>query len=106
MIRDKRHLAFIRLLPCVKCGRNRTTQAAHIRKFTDGGTGLKPSDNYTVPLCSKCHAEQHQKGEVSFWGGVENIMNTIKLANKLYDMDFFQSKRVIMEYRHEIQNRQ
>lgn len=58
-------------------------QAAHIRRYTDGGTGLKPSDNFTVSLCFQCHHNQHQKGEVSFYGDVWKV---IDLANKLYSM--------------------
>lgn len=42
-------------------------EAAHVRIRTDGGTGLKPSDCYAVPLCSTHHREQHGKGEVTFW---------------------------------------
>ena len=29
--------------------------------------GIKPSDRYSVPLCSSCHALQHQFGELTFW---------------------------------------
>jgi hypothetical protein len=31
-----------------------------------GGMALKPSDLYAIPLCHKCHGEQHT-GEVRFW---------------------------------------
>lgn len=41
-------------------------EAAHIRIGTDGGTGFKPSDWWTLPLCDKHHAEQHT-GERSFY---------------------------------------
>lgn len=51
--------------------------------FTDGGTSLKPSDNYTVPLCHKCHQEQHQIGELAFWGSEEKIRALIKFTNAL-----------------------
>ena len=40
--------------------------AAHVRNGTDGGTGLKPSDIWVIPLCDKHHREQHQRGELSF----------------------------------------
>ena len=64
------HLEFIRSLPCLTCGKFPPCQAAHIRCGTDGGIGLKPSDRYAVPLCSACHARQHQLGERSFWQSV------------------------------------
>jgi hypothetical protein len=28
---------------------------------------MKPSDRYSLPLCSSCHALQHQFGELTFW---------------------------------------
>lgn len=41
-------------------------QAAHVRRGTDGGIGMKPSDCYSLPLCSSHHGEQHRIGEQSF----------------------------------------
>ncbi len=40
--------------------------AHHWRTGTDGGTGLKPSDCYALPLCDRCHREAHQYGERTF----------------------------------------
>jgi hypothetical protein len=37
-----------------------------VRNGTDGGTGLKPGDQWAISLCSAHHREQHQTGEVSF----------------------------------------
>ena len=81
MIRDDKHLKFIRSLPCCVCLKTFTVQAAHIRKGNDGGAGLKPSDCYTVPLCYECHIKQHTMGEVSFWGDIDKAT---QLASKLY----------------------
>jgi hypothetical protein len=41
-------------------------ECAHVRTGTDGGTSLKPSDCWTIPLCRFHHAEQHRKGERAF----------------------------------------
>ncbi len=79
--RSKKHLEFIRSLPCIRCGCS-PSQAAHIRKGTDGGISLKPSDNFTVPLCHKHHQEQHKLGEVSFHFDMDMV---IGLSSKLYD---------------------
>ncbi len=49
------------------CGITPGNNAHHIRKGTDGGMGLKPSDMYAVPICNTCHREIHMKGEVSFY---------------------------------------
>lgn len=65
------HLAFIRTLPCTSCGRKAPSEAAHVRCGSDGGTSLKPSDRYTIPLCGGCHQRQHQMGELSFWADLK-----------------------------------
>jgi len=68
--RSSSHLAAIRQLPCIACGREGETEAAHIRVGTDGGMGVKPHDKFAVPLCRACHRQQHQVGEVTFWSGL------------------------------------
>lgn len=97
--RSEKHLKFVRSLPCLIHGTT-PSEAAHIRTFTDGGTGLKPSDHFTVPLCSKCHREQHHEGEITFWGGEEVVRNLIVFAQSLVGQKegylrprFFCSKR-------------
>ena len=51
-------------------------ECAHVRTGTDGGQGLKPSDNWTVSLCRQHHAEQHRIGERAF--------------EKLHDLDLYE----------------
>jgi len=80
IVRDKDHLAFIRQLPCIWCNAYEVI-AAHIRKGTDGGTGLKPGDCWTVPLCNKDHAEQHRIGEPAFFGNMDDVR---QLARNLW----------------------
>lgn len=41
-------------------------ECAHVRIGTDGGTGIKPSDIWCIPLCKGHHAEQHAIGELAF----------------------------------------
>ncbi len=67
------HLAFIRDLPCVCCGDNTSTEAAHIRtgnrlygKRPTGGAE-KPDDLWTLPLCGQHHRDQHKANETNFW---------------------------------------
>ena len=67
------HLDFIRSLPCIVCGDNTSTEAAHVR-YTDrsvakpnAGIGAKPSDVFVVPLCGQCHREQHMSMERHWW---------------------------------------
>lgn len=72
-IKNEKHLAFIRSLPCVCCGNNTQTEAAHIRTgqrfFGKESTGMqeKPDDKWTLPLCHWHHAEQHEGNELAFW---------------------------------------
>ena len=55
-MRDAKRLAAVRLLPCVKCG-HPDSQAAHSNSAKHGkGRSIKSSDQYTIPLCFKCHA--------------------------------------------------
>jgi hypothetical protein len=37
-----------------------------VRRGTDGGVSLKPSDRWCISLCHRHHAEQHLIGEVAF----------------------------------------
>jgi hypothetical protein len=76
------HLAFIRLLPCVACGKAALSEAAHVRTGTDGGVGMKPGDRYTVPLCTACHAKQHRLGELTFWSALR--IDPVNVALQLW----------------------
>jgi hypothetical protein len=42
--RRVQHLAFVRQLPCVACGKSAPSEAAHVRTGTAGGGGVKPDD--------------------------------------------------------------
>ena len=66
-IRSRAHLDWVRDLPCAACGQSwQPCDPAHVRRGTDGGAGLKPSDSWVIPLCSAHHREQHSIGEASF----------------------------------------
>ena len=96
-IRSIPHLEFIRSLPCLKCGVY-PSDAAHIRRGTDGGTGIKPSDEWTVPLCRECHQEQHRIGEPAFFRNMDKVR---ELARKLwlYSGDSWSSITIICKER-------
>jgi len=80
-IRDKAHLKFIRGLPCIRCF-TAPSEAAHIRRYSDGGVATKPSDSFAIPLCACCHAEQHRIGELSFH---QNMDKVHELARYLWE---------------------
>jgi hypothetical protein len=61
------HRAWVRGHQCCVPGCNETPiECAHVRKGTDGGTGLKPSDTWVISLCGRHHSEQHRIGEDIF----------------------------------------
>jgi hypothetical protein len=61
------HRAWVRRHYCSVPGcRRGPIECAHVRVGTDGGTGMKPSDKWTISLCEFHHAEQHLLGENVF----------------------------------------
>lgn len=83
-IRNASHLKWIRGHCCtvntIDClGR---IEAAHVRGGTDGALGVKPSDCWTLPLCSYHHAMQHQHGEQHFQA--RHMIDMRKIAEALW----------------------
>ena len=55
-MRDRKRLAAIRKLPCVKCGKPAPSEACHANWSECGKSmGKKASDEYTIPMCRACH---------------------------------------------------
>ena len=84
-LRSDGHLRWIRGHECSVIhagGCSGKIEAAHVRTGTDGGLGVKPSDNFTIPLCSKHHREQHQHGEGRFEAKYKISMR--KIADALW----------------------
>jgi hypothetical protein len=85
---DKRHLEFVRQLPCLICRNNIQSEAAHIRmgdmSVAKRPTGMqeKPDDAFTVPLCGEHHRQQHEINEKRFWEYAG--MDAIKIALALW----------------------
>ena len=96
------HLAFVRQLPCVACGKAAPSEAAHVRTGTDGGAGMKPGDRYAVPLCAACHARQHRIGELSFWSALH--FDPLNVALRLWTVssDLEAGERIVFRARQQI----
>jgi len=62
-LKDPKHRAWIRTLPCAVCGRTRGVECAHTG---DRGLGQKSSDKRAIPLCRAHHAEYHRIGRRRF----------------------------------------
>jgi hypothetical protein len=60
-IRNKKHLNFIRSLPCILCGCN--SQAHHLLRVPEKCMGRKSSDSNTIPLCPQHHRQLHDDGD-------------------------------------------
>jgi len=65
-LRDKEHLKFVALQPCLVCGRQ-PSDPHHLRFAQARAIGLKVSDEFTVPLCRGHHRQLHQTGNEQEW---------------------------------------
>jgi len=88
VIRCGQHLQWVRGHECAAghrnaegCGGN--IEAAHVRIGTDGGTSMKPSDRFVIPLCSTHHRHQHTVGETTF--EMIYLINMRHIADALWD---------------------
>ena len=81
--RDKKHLKFIRGLPCCMSSSNAPSDPAHISKGSGRGIGIKAGDDCIVPLSHEEHMKQHRIGEVSYWG--DKLEDAQLLAKQLYN---------------------
>lgn len=66
---NKKHLAWIRRQFCAVHGPDcrGPIEAHHVRRETDGGGSLLPSDRWAIPLCHFHHLEDgHRHGWVTF----------------------------------------
>jgi hypothetical protein len=70
--RDKHHLRFITVQPCIVCGRQ-PCEAHHLRFAQPRALGRKVSDEFTVPLCRVHHRELHRLGDEAAWWKRVNI---------------------------------
>lgn len=68
--RSRRYLAWIRSQACLVTGKRIGVQAAHVRWLSNAGTGIKPSDFWTLPLHADEHRRQHEHGEKSYWSSL------------------------------------
>lgn len=87
-IEDPGHLAFVRTLPCLICGKP-GSDPAHIRSAAPAygkrhtGMAEKPDDCWVLPLCRFHHDEQHRGTELAFWASY-GIPDPHGLAVELY----------------------
>ena len=100
--RRGQHLAFVRQLPCVACGKAGPSEAAHVRTGANGGVAVKPADRYAVPLCTTCHAKQHRMGELSFWSALRIDPLNVSLRLWTISADLKAGERMVFRARQHI----
>jgi hypothetical protein len=87
---DSPHRKFVGSLPCLICGNEHCSEAAHIRmadqSIAKPSTGMqqKSDDKFTVPLCNLHHAAQHSMNERYFWQSAG--IDPVKVALALYSV--------------------
>ena len=98
----KAGLTFVRQLSCVACGKAAPSEAAHVRSGSDAGAGMKPSDRFSVSLCTGCHALQHQFGELTFWSVLH--IDPLNVAFRLWTVsgDIKAGERIVFRARQRI----
>jgi Rad52/22 family double-strand break repair protein len=65
-LRDKSHLKFVAMQPCLICGRE-PSQAHHLTFCQKRGLSLKSGDQFCVPICGVHHDELHRAGSERDW---------------------------------------
>lgn len=85
---NERHLRYVRGLPCITCGNDIQTEAAHV-KYSDLnrnkryiGVAEKADDKWTLPLCGQCHRRQHAMSERQFWA--DEGIDPLDIAERLF----------------------
>lgn len=82
-IRDKEHLKNVASQPCLICSRQ-PCDAHHLRFAQPRATGMKVSDEFTVPLCRIHHRQLHDAGnEVAWWEDLD--INALEIAKGLWE---------------------
>ena len=80
--RNRDHLKFVTLQPCLLCGR-RPSDAHHLRFAQSAALGRRVSDEFTVPLCRLHHRALHRRGDEAAWWA-EQQLEPLPVAQKLW----------------------
>jgi hypothetical protein len=80
--RNREHLKFVSLQPCLICGRW-PSDAHHLRFMQPRALGRRVSDEFAVPLCRTHHRALHRRGDEPAWWREVNL-DPIVLAERLW----------------------
>jgi hypothetical protein len=83
--RNKAHLRFVALQPCLICSR-RPSDPHHLRFAQPAALGRKVSDEYTVPLCRTHHRQLHRSvKERDWWTAMDPDVDPLNIAKALWE---------------------
>jgi hypothetical protein len=82
--RDKSHLRFVALQPCLACGRT-PSDPHHLRFAQPRAMGRKTSDEFVVPLCRTHHRQNHQVGDELAWWKQSGV-DPMPVARRLWEI--------------------
>jgi len=89
---NKKYTNWVATLPCVNCGLHDETIVAHHLKHRyspfSGGTGMKASDYFTMPLCFECHESAHSGDHNVLDFQAQFIFNTLQRAFSYGILDY------------------
>jgi hypothetical protein len=80
--RNKAHLRFVMIQPCVVCGR-KPSDPHHLRFAQARALGRKVSDEFAVPLCRSHHRALHRSGDEASWWSAAGI-EPLQVARNLW----------------------
>lgn len=83
---SENYTRWIKSQDCVGgCGRN-ADNPHHIIDYGFGGTGIKPHDIFTIPMCRFCHQKLHQN--VSIWEGENGsqLQHLVRTLNRAFGL--------------------
>lgn len=93
ILRSRPHRLWVSRFECIVGTRGRLvwngqigcSQAAHVRYLGACGTGMKPSDEFCVPLSFANHHAQHKHGNEREWWRIQGI-DPAKLIAELVEL--------------------
>jgi hypothetical protein len=81
--RNKAHLLYVAQQPCLVCAR-KPSDPHHLRFMQPRALGLKPSDEFAVPLCRMHHRQAHHAGDERKWWESASI-DPVTVARSLWE---------------------
>ena len=100
---DEKHRRFIATLPCVSCGIELSSQAAHVTRRGHSKTAGKEHDYYCVPLCHEGANACHRKfDQYQIMDSQRESLRALGLRLYHAGKDEMKGRKLIREWKQEI----